>query len=121
VPDWTRANTRRFPSTGHLFGRYDADIRVNDVAATGYATISPGRTLPLGAIVVKVHVPKGTAQESTAPAPMFAMEKGSEGWTYVETDDDGRVVRRGRLQPCASCHSHVASQDELFGVPLTGR
>ena len=114
---WKQANARRFNSAGHYFGRFDADVRVNDVGAAAYATIGPGRALPVGSIVVKVHTLPGAG----GAAPLLAMEKGDDGWRYVEMDDVGRVLRAGRLRPCVDCHVTMATQDELFGVPTTGR
>jgi len=112
LPKLPRANAKRFPSAGHLFGRYDADIFVNEPARASYASVAPGSSAPVGAIVVEVH----TEHDGT-PGPVFAMEKGASGWTYVELDARLRIQRQGRLSPCVECHAHVASQDELFGVP----
>jgi hypothetical protein len=113
---WTKANARRFNSQGHLFGRYDADIVVNDVGLESYRSIGVGRTMPTGAIVANVLV-----TSDGAPGPIFAMEKKEDGWTYVEVSEGGDVLRRGKLHPCVDCHAPLSSQDELFGVPTTGR
>ncbi len=113
---WPRSNAKRFLSNGHWFGRYDADIHVNDVARAAYATVRPGASLPVGSIVAE----KMIGHDGT-PGPTFAMEKDASGWTYVEADGAGRLLRRGKLTPCIECHGHVASQDELFGVPVNGR
>ncbi|MBI2388894.1 MAG: hypothetical protein HYV09_04680 [Deltaproteobacteria bacterium] len=110
-----RANARRFPSTGHLFGRYDADVFVNEPARAVYAAVGPGHALPEGALLVEVHL----AKDGT-PGPVFAMEKLSSGWSFIELDAKLRPVRQGRLSPCVECHAHVASQDHVFGVPSTG-
>lgn len=113
---WTRANTKRFPSTGHWFGKYDADVFVNEVARAPYGNVAPGTSASVGAKIAKVHLTRdGVA------GPVLAMEKEAAGWIYVEMDAAMRVQRRGRLSPCVDCHTHVASQDELFGVPSTGR
>jgi hypothetical protein len=114
---YARANTQRFVSGGHFFGRYAADILVNDVGAKAYGAIAPGKTLPVGAVVAMVHA----AKAGEGMGPIFAMEKRDDGWTYVETDEAGHVLRSGKLHPCVDCHAHVVSQDELFGVPTTGR
>ncbi|MGZ3417599.1 MAG: hypothetical protein ACXVEF_03255 [Polyangiales bacterium] len=113
---WPKANAKRFVSAGHLFGRYEADIRVNDTGKEGYSALAPGARLPVGTMIALfLASPDGTQ------GPTFAMEKEASGWAYVETDARGGMVRRGRLSPCVECHAHVADQDELFGVPLTGR
>lgn len=112
----TRANARRFVSTGHLFGKFDADVFVNDIARASYGTVAPGTSAPPGSLLVKVHL----LRDGT-PGPVFAMEKSAAGWSYIEMDAAMHVQRKGRLSPCVECHTHVASQDELFGVPLTGR
>jgi len=117
LKSYTRANAQRFVSGGHLFGRYAADILVNEAGAKAYAAIAPGKTLPVGAVVAMVHANK----TGDAMGPIFAMEKRDDGWSYVETDDAGHVLRSGKLHPCVDCHAHVVSQDELFGVPTTGR
>jgi hypothetical protein len=116
LSSFTRANARRFASSGHYFGKYDADILVNDIARETYGRPSPGTIAKQGSVIVKVHV----TREGVA-GPVLAMEKGEAGWTYIEMDGGLHVVRKGRLSPCIDCHSHVGSQDELFGVPLTGR
>ena len=113
---FTRANAKRFPSTGHLFGKYDADVLVNETARAAYASVAPGSSAPPGSLIVKVHV-----THDGTPGPVFAMEKSQTGWTYLEMDAAMHVQRKGRLSPCVECHTHVATQDELFGVPLTGR
>jgi hypothetical protein len=112
---WTRANVRRFISSGHLLGKVDGDVFVSADAADGYARIAPGRALPVGAIVAEAH------SNGDKAGPIFAMERGEEGWTFVEMDADARVVRRGAIAPCVGCHAHVADQDMLFGVPVPGR
>jgi hypothetical protein len=114
---WTKANARRFSSAGHYFGRYDADIVVNPIASASYAVIGPGRSVPVGAVIAKVHRLAGADD----PGPILAVEKRTDGLEFVEMDEKGRVVRRGALHPCVDCHEHVASQDALFGVPMTGR
>lgn len=116
MPSLTKANTKRFPAAGHLFGRFDADILVNEAARAAYTTITPGTSMPVGALIVEVHV-----DHDGGPGPVFAMEKGPSGWTYAELDAQLHLKREGRLAPCAECHAHVASQDSLFGVPSTGR
>lgn len=116
LKSWTKVNAKRFPSTGHLFGRYDADVFVNDEARATYASVAPGSSASGGAKIAKVHITR-----EGAVGPVFAMEKDGTTWTYVEMDASMRVLRRGRLSPCVECHTHVASQDELFGVPLTGK
>jgi hypothetical protein len=113
---WPKANAKRFVSAGHLFGRYEGDIRVNDAGKDAYSALAPGSKLPVGAKVALL-----LAGTDGAPGPTFAMEKEATGWAYVETDARGAMLRRGRLSPCVECHAHVADQDELFGVPLTGR
>lgn len=113
---WTRANAKRFPSTGHWFGKYDADVFVNDEARATYASVGPGTSASVGARLAKVHVTR-----EGVSGPVFAMEKEAAGWVYVEMDSTMHVLRRGRLSPCVECHGHMATQDELFGVPLTGR
>ena len=112
-----KANRRRFSSAGHFFGRYDADIVVSDDALVAYRAIGPGRSLPIGAIVAKVHHVAGAEDAG----PILAMEKHETGWAYLDLDAEGRVLREGRLDPCLGCHVQVAAQDELFGVPTTGR
>jgi hypothetical protein len=114
---FTKANARRFPSAGHFFGRYDADILVSPEASDAYRAIGPGHALPVGAVVAKVHRVAGAEDQG----PILAMEKHEGGWSYVDVDVEGRVQREGRLEPCIGCHEQVASQDELFGVPTTGR
>jgi hypothetical protein len=114
---WKKANARRFNSAGHFFGRYDADILVNDAGYSAYVGLAPGRALPVGAIVAKVHY----LMNAENPGPVLAMEKREDGMNYVEMDSGGHVLRSGRLHPCVDCHTQVASQDELFGVPTTGR
>ena len=113
---WAKASARAFVSEGHLFGRYVAEIVVNDVAAAPYAALAPGAMLPRGAIVAEVMSTPGGA-----PGPTFAMERGEAGWSFVELSETGQELRRGALEPCASCHGEVQSQDALFGVPTTGR
>lgn len=113
---WTKANAKRFVSRGHLFGRYEADIHVDATAAEPYARVAPGVTLPVGSKIAERMM-----THDGVPGPIFAMEKEASGWMYVETDARGVLLRRGRLSPCVECHAHVASQDELFGVPLSGR
>lgn len=116
VKKFTRANARRFVSSGHLFGKYDADVLVSDAARESYATVAPGTTMPKGALIVEVHVAR-----DGSPGPVFAMEKSDTGWTYLEMDSGMHVQRKGRISPCVECHSHVSSQDELFGVPASGK
>ncbi len=113
---FTRVNAKRFPSSGHLFGKYDADVLVNDAARESYANVTPGTSAAPGALIVEVHV----AHDGT-PGPVFAMEKSASGWTFIDMDSAMHVLRKGRLSPCVECHSHVESQDHMFGVPLTGR
>lgn len=113
---WPKASARSFTSQGHLFGRYVAEIVVNEAAAGPYAALAPGATLPAGAVVAEV-----LSTASGAPGPTFAMERTEAGWTFVELGEAGEELRRGRLEPCVSCHSVVASQDELFGVPTNAR
>jgi hypothetical protein len=113
---YARANARRFPSAGHFFGNYDADIFVNDVVRETYASAAPGTVARAGAIVVEV-----LTQKNGEPGPVLAMERDDAGWTYLEMDSALHVRRRGRLSPCVECHMHVSSQDELFSVPTTGR
>jgi hypothetical protein len=112
-----KANAKRFPSAGHFFGRYDADIVVSEGALADYRSIGPGRALAVGTIVAKVHHVAGAEDAG----PILAMEKLASGWSYIDMDVEGRVLREGRLEPCVGCHEHVSSQDELFGVPTTGR
>lgn len=116
MPGLAKANAKRFPSAGHLFGRYDADVLVNEAAKAPYASIAPGSSAPVGALVVQRHF-----DHDGTPGPVFAMEKGANGWSYVELDARLHVKREGRISPCVDCHTHVASQDELFGVPASGR
>jgi hypothetical protein len=117
IKGWTRANARRFLSTGHWFGKYDADVFVNETAAATYpSVVAPGASASVGAKIAKVHL-----LHDGTPGPVLAMEKDASGWSYVEMDAAMRVQRRGRLSPCVDCHSHVANQDELFGVPSTGK
>lgn len=116
VKKFTRANAKRFVSNGHLFGKYDADVLVNDAARDAYANVAPGTSAKAGALIVEVH----TLKDGT-PGPVFAMEKSASGWTYLDMDAGMHVQRKGRISPCVECHTHVASQDELFGVPATGR
>lgn len=113
---WTRANAKRFPSTGHWFGKYDADVLVNDEAKVAYASVGPGVSASVGARIAKVHITRDGVN-----GPILAMEKDASGWLYIEMDSTMHVLRRGRLSPCIECHGHVAGQDELFGVPLTGK
>jgi hypothetical protein len=113
---WPRASARSFTSQGHLFGRYVAEIVVNEAAAGPYGVLAPGGSLPAGAIVAEV-----LTTANGAPGPTFAMERSDAGWTFVELGEAGEELRRGRLEPCVSCHSVVASQDELFGVPTNAR
>lgn len=113
---WPKASARSFTSQGHLFGRYVAEIVVNEAAAAPYGAIAPGGALPAGSVVVEV-----LTAASGAPGPTFAMERSEAGWTFVELGESGEELRRGRLEPCVSCHSVVASQDELFGVPSNAR
>lgn len=117
VPKMVKANNRRFTSSGHFFGRFDADILVSPEAASAYASIGPGKSVPIGALVVKKHY----LSESDTPGPMLAMERTEAGMRYFELDELGNVRAEGRVQPCVGCHTQVASQDELFGVPTTGR
>ncbi|MEO7096470.1 MAG: hypothetical protein ABI175_24640 [Polyangiales bacterium] len=117
LSSFAKANTRRFPSAGHFFGRYDADIVVSDDAIAAYKALGPGRALPVGALVAKVHHVAGAEDAG----PILAMEKLASGWSYVDLDVEGRVIRMGRLEPCLGCHEQVSAQDELFGVPTTGR
>lgn len=109
---WPRANPQRFVSHGHWFGRYDADIHVKGSAAE-YVALGPGGKVKEGTVVVEILVER----ISELPGPVFAMEKTAAGWIYVETDARRNEVRRGRLEPCVTCHAQVADQDELFGVP----
>jgi hypothetical protein len=114
---WTRANARRFTSKGHYFGRLDADVFVNAVAAPVYSALQPGSALPDGGIVVKVH----RELNGAAPGPMLAMEKRADGVAFVEMDALGRVKREGRIEPCVGCHAQVSGQGEMFGIPVNGR
>ncbi len=113
---WPASNAKRFPSNGHFFGRFDADVHANDLAREAYATLGPGTTMPVGAVVAEILV----AKDGT-PGPILGMVKGDAGWTFVEAQADGTVVRSGALSPCVECHGHVSSQDWLFGVPTNGR
>jgi hypothetical protein len=113
---WPKASARSFTSQGHLFGRYVAEIVVNELAAGPYGALAPGAALPAGAVVAEV-----LTTASGAPGPTFAMERSEVGWTFVELGEAGEELRRGRLEPCVSCHSVMASQDELFGVPTNAR
>lgn len=109
---WPRANPQRFVSHGHWFGRYDADIHVKG-SAEEYVALGPGAKVKEGTVVAEILIERG----SQLPGPVFAMEKTAAGWVYVETDVRRNEVRRGRLEPCVTCHAQVADQDELFGVP----
>jgi hypothetical protein len=113
---WPTANAKRFVSAGHLFGRYEADVRVEPTVKDAYLSIAPGAKLPVGAKIAMFMV-----GADGSPGQTFAMEKEATGWAYVETDARGMQLRRGRLSPCVECHVHVADQDELFGVPVSGR
>ena len=117
VKTWTRANARRFTSKGHYFGRLDADVFVNAVAAPVYSALQPGSALPEGGIVVKVH----RELNGDAPGPMLAMEKRADGLAFVEMDAMGHVKREGRIEPCVGCHAQVEGQGEMFGIPANGR
>jgi hypothetical protein len=112
---WAKASGHPFLSQGHLFGKYQAEIVVNEAAATPYAALGPGGALPAGAVVAEVLTLDG------AKGPTFAMERGEGGWSFVEIGADGAELRRGRLEPCVSCHAGMASQDELFGAPSNAR
>jgi len=114
---WTRANARRFVSKGHYFGRLDADVYVNALAAPVYSTLQPGSALPEGGVVAKVH----RALNGPAPGPILALERRAEGVAFVEMDAFGHVKREGRIEPCVGCHAQVAGQGEMFGVPASGR
>lgn len=116
VAEWPRANARSFVSQGHLFGRWVADVHVSPAASSAYANVGPGSALPVGAVVAEILRGKDDAR-----GPIFAMEKSEAGWRYLEVAADGTVLRDGRGAPCVDCHAHVASQDELFGIPTTGR
>lgn len=111
-----KANARRFSSAGHLFGRYEADVFVNEVGRARYDAVAPDTTAPRGALVVQVLY-----EVAGGPGPVFAMERGDDGWTFTELDARLRVVREGKLSPCVECHAHVASQDHLFGLPAAAR
>ena len=113
---WPRANGQRFKSEGHWFGRYDADLHV-DGDAKGYASLGPGSRVAEGTLIVEVLVERGSGLDG----PIFSMEKTKGGWVYVEVDARRREVRRGRLDPCVTCHAQVADQDELFGVPPSAK
>ncbi len=113
---WPRANGQRFKSEGHWFGRYDADLHV-DGDAKGYRELGPGAKVAEGTTVVEVLVERGSGLDG----PIFSMEKTKGGWVYVEVDVRRREVRRGRLEPCVTCHAQVADQDELFGVPPSAK
>jgi len=113
---WPKASARAFSSQGHLFGRYVAEIVVNEIAAGPYGALAPGASLPAGSIVAET-----LTRADGAAGPTFAMERGPAGWTFVELGEQGEELRRGRLEPCVSCHSVVASQDELFGLPTNAR
>jgi hypothetical protein len=114
---WTHANGRRFTSKGHYFGRLDADVFANAIAAPVYSTLQPGSALPEGGIVVKVH----RELNGSAPGPILALERRADGVAFVEMDAFGRVKREGRIEPCVGCHAQVASQGEMFGIPVNGR
>lgn len=116
IRGWTRANAKRFVSSGHWFGKYEADVLVNDAARATYASVAPGASASVGAKIAKVHL-----THEGVLGPVLAMEKEESGWVYVEMDSAMRVRRRGRLSPCVECHAHVLTQDELFGVPTTGK
>jgi hypothetical protein len=116
VPALAKASARRFPSAGHLFGRYEADVLVNETGRASYASVGPAAAAPSGTLVVEVLTELGGG-----PGPVFAMEKTANGWVYTELDPRLRVQREGKLSPCVECHAHVVSQDELFGVPAAGR
>src|SRR5438067_337153 len=67
---WSKVNGRRFTSKGHYFGRLDADVFVNAIAAPAYSALHPGSALPEGGIIVKVH----RELNGDAPGPMLAIE-----------------------------------------------
>lgn len=117
LPTYAKANARRFVSKGHYFGRLDADIFVNAIAAPVYSSLQPGSALPEGGVVVKVH----RALDADAPGPVLALERRADGVAFVEMDASGHVKREGRIEPCVGCHAQVAGQGEMFGVPANGR
>jgi hypothetical protein len=116
---WTRANVRRFTSPGHLFGRWDADVYVNEAANAEYRQISPARPLADGAVVVEVLTRAGAAGE--VAGPIFALERHDDETAFVEMDASGRVLRRGSIEQCVGCHAHVEDQGGAFGLPTAGR
>lgn len=112
-----RKTGTRFRSQ-HLQGDQDAEIFVNEAAAT-YPLLGPSRQPSAGAIVVEALY-ASNAPNQTDAAMYFAMvkrtsAKGSE-WEYAVISSAGMIERQGALTLCARCHAEAPS-DHLFGRP----
>lgn len=101
------------------------EVYVSSEGADDFATIDPdtrgiGSEVDTGtAIIREMWTPSENAlQQFTA---MVKMEAGyyPEGgdFAYAVIDIDGEVIRGGKLEDCAVCHTLRSSDGFLFGVP----
>lgn len=98
----------------HLQGDHEAEVLVNEVAAT-YPTLGPARPLGPGSVLVEALY--GTNQTDVAMYFVMAKSSGSNSeWEYAVVSNTGTVERRGALALCARCHAE-APHGQVFGRP----
>lgn len=113
VASWP-PQTRPF-RTEHLTGARWAVTHASPEAASAYATLVAGATLPDGSALVQAL----SETEGAEPVEFLVMERSAGTWDYLALDGDGR--RAESLEPalCRRCHQEAPS-DEVFGVGAVG-
>jgi hypothetical protein len=104
------AQTRRF-RTEHLTEARWAVTRASPEAASIYATLVTGATLPDGSALVQAL----SETESSAPVGYLAMERNAGSWDYLTLDGQGRPAESIEPALCRRCHQEALA-DEVFGV-----
>lgn len=114
---FAKVNRARLVSLGHAGGRWEVDVYANEAAAAALAARS--RDVPVGAIVVEEHFERA---DGKPPGPVMMMEKREKGyaprhgdWRFVVVGANGRGVKDGPVESCASCHDD-APMDGLFPI-----
>ncbi len=108
---WPPVNDEPFTSRGHAGGRWTLTVRVSPDARDAYAALTPGSSLPSGAVVAAFHHDPARGR----PGPIYVMEKASQRWRFTVVNPDG-LVREGSVALCARCHAEAVA-DHLFGLP----
>ena len=107
---WPPINSAPFASRGHVLGA-QVNVVVNAANGTAYQALVADSVLPEGALLGELP------SDASAPgARAFAMQKRTDGWSYLELDGQGHILAEGHLARCEGCHA-LAPSDHLFGLP----